>query len=622
MISCLGVILGSLLGFIPAIQVLTSGVSFEEAWQGEIPSLTLALGVDNLSAFFLVAILFISALTAIYSLGYLKGQPHVAKYFSFFPLLVGAMEAVVVARDGFLFLICWEVMSLASFFLVTAEHESHKVRHAGWIYLIATHVATGFLILFFALLFGKVGSFDFGDFAHLSSLPASLSNLLFLLALVGFGTKAGLFPFHVWLPHAHPAAPSPISALMSGVMIKTGIYGILRTLTFLGPPPLWWGETLLTLGILSAVLGVLYALMQHDLKRLLAYHSVENIGIIVIGIGLGFLGTTLHRPLLQLFGFTGALFHVWNHAIFKGLLFLGAGSLVHATHTRFIDRLGGVLKKMPITGTVFLIASAAICGLPPLNGFISEWLIYMGLFHASQSSSHFPLFLVVAGIIGVAFAGGLAVACFTKVFGVVFLGEPRTTLEGVKESSPLMGFPMIILALLCLALGLYPQLVLPLLVSVSSHLNPSLSSHASIQESFAPLETIRFVFLLLLIFTTLSLLVWRLWFKRKTTRTSLTWDCGYTLPSSRMQYTSSSFAEPVGSFFRVLLKPVTYLKADRFEEHVHDFSERVFFGPLFAKISSFLSGVRARQSSTIQAYLKLIFITLMALLLWEVWFGI
>lgn len=620
--SCPGVILGALLGLIPALQVLMSGGSWEERWQGGIPGLTLSFGIDSLSAFFLVAILFISALTALYSWGYLKSRPSLAKYFSLFSLLVGAMEAVVVARDGFLFLICWEVMSLASFFLVTAEHETHRVRHAGWIYLIATHLATGFLLVFFVLLFGKAGSFYFGDFAHLKALPASLSSLLFLMALIGFGTKAGIFPFHVWLPYAHPAAPSPISALMSGVMIKTGIYGILRALTFLGPPQIWWGELCIALGVLSAFLGILYALMQHDLKRLLAYSSVENIGIIVTGIGLGLVGTTLHRPIVQLLGFCGALFHVWNHALFKGLLFLGAGNVVHATHTRYIDRLGGLFKKMPATTVLFLIASVAICGLPPLNGFISEWLITIGLFHASQSSAHLPLFLSVVGIVGIAFTGGLAILCFTRVFGVVFLGEPRTPMGEVREAPLLMCLPMGILAVLCMVLGFFPKLVLPILISICQQLDPSLLSYAEPDKVFSSLSVIGFVFVGLLVFTVLLLLAWRLWFKNRSVRKAPSWDCGYAFPSPRMQYTASSFSEPVGNFFKALLKPATTFKADRFEEQVSDFSERVLFEPLFEKITGLLSFVRARQKSTIQAYLKLIFITLIVLLLWEVWFGI
>lgn len=320
--ACGGVVIGSVIGMIPALSVLGGGDAFEATLGSFLPGMAITVGVDPLSAFFLVGIFVLSGLVGIYGFGYLSCQPKLLSSLPFFPLLVAAMAAVVCARDGFFFLMVWEVMSLASFFLVATEHEMREVREAGWIYLFATHLATVFLVIFFVFLFKETGSFSFEAFTKLHTLSPHLTGTLFLLVLAGFGTKAGIFPLHVWLPHAHPAAPSYISALMSGVMIKTGIYGILRTLTFLKMPPLWFGELLIGLGILSAVLGVLYALMQHDLKRFLAYHSVENIGIIIIGIGIGLIGITEHQAAFSILGFGGAFFHVWNHAIFKGLLFL------------------------------------------------------------------------------------------------------------------------------------------------------------------------------------------------------------------------------------------------------------------------------------------------------------
>jgi len=282
---------------------------------------------------------------------------------------------VVVARNGVLFLMSWELMSLASFFLVTLEDEKESVRRAGWIYLIAMHLGTAFLLAMFLLLGQNAASLDFERL----STAAAPSGVFFLLAVIGFGTKAGFIPMHVWLPEAHPAAPSHVSAVMSGVMIKTGIYGLLRILTLLGPPAAWWGWTLVAIGIVSGILGVLYALAQHDLKRLLAYHSVENIGIIALGLGIGVLGISYSNPMMAALGFTGGLLHVVNHALFKSLLFLGAGSVLHATGTGELDRLGGLLKRMPVTGTTFLIGAVAISGLPPLNGFVSEFLIYLGV---------------------------------------------------------------------------------------------------------------------------------------------------------------------------------------------------------------------------------------------------
>ena len=321
----------------------------------------------------------LAVVVAIYAWGYLSEEPHLVRTLPFFPLLIGSMELVLIAANGFWFLVAWEVMSLASFFLVVTEHDKREVRHAGWIFLIATHLGTAFLLLFFVILSSHSGSMGFDSFRSLQSLPSATASFLFILALVGFGTKAGVYPFHTWLPHAHPAAPSYISALMSGVMIKTGIYGLLRAVTFLGIPAFWWGGLLVILGVVSALLGVLNALMQHDLKRLLAYHSVENIGIIVIGIGLALLGSSAGQPTLVYWGLAGALFHVLNHSIFKGALFLAAGGVLQRTHTRNIDRLGGLIRFMPLTASCFLVGAAAICGLPPLNGFFSEWVLYVGL---------------------------------------------------------------------------------------------------------------------------------------------------------------------------------------------------------------------------------------------------
>lgn len=623
-----GVVAGSLSGLVPAILVLAGQESLNASFAGTIPGLSFSVGLDPLSAFFLVPILGLSALTALYAWGYLQGQKRLFATLPFFPLLVASMMGVVIVQNGFWFLIVWEIMSLASFFLVTTEHEQREVRHAGWIYLAATHLATAFLLVFFTLLYQETGSFDFRDFSALRTGP--LTGFLFLCALIGFGTKAGVFPFHIWLPHAHPAAPSYISALMSGVMIKTGIYGLLRALTFFQATPFWYAELLLVLGIASAILGVLYALMQHDIKKLLAYHSVENIGIIVTGIGLGLLGRGQQNTFVEVLGFGGALFHVVNHAIFKGLLFLGAGNVVRAVHTRRIDQLGGLLRKMPLTGITFLAASAAICALPPLNGFISEWLLYVGLFEGVKVFSQSSFFLCVAAVVGIAFAGGLAIACFTKVFGVVFLGNPRVNLEQpVQEGGWQQKLPMGILALLCLVLGLIPQLILPWLKRALLDLGLGAFS-SEVEVPFATLGSLSLVFAILIGLFLLGLLI-RYWLaSSRTSRAGPTWDCGFDQPTPRMQYTASSYAEPLGAFFRFILKPLIHFRTAEgvfpqktsFEQHVEDLSERAWFGPAVGKISGLLSWVRKRQRSQVQNYLAYIFVTLLLLLLWEVWIGI
>ncbi|MBI2082028.1 MAG: hypothetical protein HYT76_00515 [Deltaproteobacteria bacterium] len=630
-LSCGGVIAGSVLGIIPALQVLTSGIpSRVTSLASPIPGLEVSLGLDPLSAFFLVGIYGLSGLVGIYSWGYLKDRRRLLRTAPFFPLLVATMATVVAARDGFFFLIAWEVMSLASFFLVTAEHENKEVRHAGWIYLVATHLATAFLMAFFTLLYKKTGTFSFEAFSQIGAVSPTLASLLFVLALVGFGTKAGIFPLHVWLPYAHPAAPSYISALMSGVMIKTGIYGILRALTFLGVPPLWWGELLVGLGILSAVLGVTYALIQHDLKQLLAYSSVENIGIIVTGIGLGLIGLSRNQPTLTLLGFGGSLFHVWNHAIFKGLLFLGAGNVVRVVHSRAIDQLGGLFKNMPFTGATFFIASAAICGLPPLNGFISEWLIYVGFLKGVTWSFGPSLFFSIAGIIGIAFSGGLAIACFTKVVGVVFLGEPRSEQAAIPyEVSRLILAPMVVLAFLCLAFGLYPQIIWSAVFFTVKSLLPY-GAIAEQNRILTSLSSINVIFWFGLVFFLALGLLTQLIVGKRPIRRAVTWDCGYASPTQRMQYSASSFVESLGVFFAPLLKPQTDLKKPAglfpqpgsFAEQAEDLAERRLFRPLFKRTDQSFLFVRKMQQGKIQAYLALIFVTILALLLWEVWFGI
>ena len=350
-----GVVIGSLIGLGAAVPVFLGGPPAVLHLSWEVPYGSFVVALDALSAFFLLPIFLLSAAAAVYGSEYLqvyRDTKHLGASWFLFNVLVASMTLVVIARNGILFLMGWEVMALASFFLVTFEDEQASVRQAGWVYLVATHMGTAFLLALFILLGREHGSLDFDQFT-VSAGP----GLLFLLAVIGFGTKAGFMPLHVWLPEAHPAAPTHVSALMSGVMIKTGIYGLVRILTLLGPPPMWWGWVLCGIGLSSGILGVLFALAQHDLKRLLAYHSVENIGIIALGLGIGLIGLHAGVPVLAVFGFGGGLLHVVNHALFKGLLFLGAGAVLHATGTRDMEHLGGLLKRMPWTGFSFLIGA-------------------------------------------------------------------------------------------------------------------------------------------------------------------------------------------------------------------------------------------------------------------------
>src|SRR3989441_141108 len=379
-----------------------------------------------------------------------------------FDILGGKTAADLLTRTADLFLVALQVMSVSSFFLVTLEDEEEEAREAGWTYLVASHLGTAVIMTLFALLGSRAGSLDFRDFAAVAGGEGSRAGLLFILALVGFGVKAGLMPLHVWLPEAHPAAPSHVSALMSAVMIKTGIFGIVRVLGFLGPPAAWWGWVLVGAGAVSGIVGVLFALAQHDLKRLLAYHSVENIGIITMGLGVGVLGISSGTPWLAALGFAGALLHVVNHAIFKGLLFLGAGAVLAATGTRDMERLGGLLRLARFTGGTFLVGAAAISGLPPLNGFVSEFLILVGVVKGVAvlpAETVVPL-LVVAGAL--VLIGGAPSARLPEGFRVGFLGGPAAPpCPAVGGPGALMMIPMATLAAACPAIGLLSPWIVP-----------------------------------------------------------------------------------------------------------------------------------------------------------------
>lgn len=629
-----GPLIAFCIGIIPAIRILSGRAiaPIDISWGMPLGSFHIA--VDGLSAFFLIPILGLGMLSAIYGVQYLwpyREQKRLGMPWFLFNVLVASMIMVVAARNVLLFLLAWEAMSLSSFFLVAFEHEKQEVREASWIYLIATHLGTAFLFAMFLLLGRSSNGLDFNQ---LGGLDAKLAGLCFVFAVIGFGTKAGIMPFHVWLPEAHPAAPSHVSALMSGVMIKTGIYGILRTLTFLGPPPAWWGWVLIIVGLFSGIVGVLFALAQHDLKRLLAYHSVENIGIIVMGIGTGVLGISMGSPVLAVLGFAGGILHVANHALFKGLLFLGAGSVIHGAHTREIDHLGGLLKRMPWTGLTFLIGAVAISGLPPLNGFVSEFLIYAGAFGGvllMHYETAAPLLAVIAGL---ALIGGLATACFTKAFGIVFLGEPRSAHPiHARESSNGMVFPMLIMAAGCFGAGLMGFLIIPVLSPVVSDLIRSFGSagpdtatiRTELLAASGYLKSFTYGSLaILLLIGLIALIRLRLLSGRKQA-VGPVWDCGYAAPNSRMQYTASSFAQPIIDLFDIFHRgrkrfrpPHGYFpQTASFETETLDTSQEAVYRPVFEAVGRLLSKMRVIQHGRIQLYVLYIVLTLVVLFFWK-----
>ena len=626
-IAVCGAVAGAVAGIVPAVQVLAGGAlrPLHLAWG--LPLGSFSVEIDALSAFFILPILVISAIAAIYGSEYMRpwwGKKSIGASWFFYNVLTASMLLVVVAKNGMLFLLAWEAMSLSSFFLVTFESERASSRQAGWTYLIATHLGSAFLLVMFVLLGQNAGSLDFDTF----SAGAAPAGVLFVMAVVGFGTKAGFIPLHVWLPEAHPAAPSHVSAVMSGVMIKTGIYGLVRTFTFLGPPPLWWGWLLIGIGVLSGVLGVLFALAQHDLKRLLAYHSVENIGIITLGLGIGMVGLSCGSNLLAALGFGGGLLHVINHAMFKGLLFLGAGSVAHATGTREIDHLGGLIKPMRWTAFSFLAGSVAICGLPPLNGFISEFLIYFAAFKGVTSQ---PGGIAAAGLVviaALALIGGLAMACFTKAFGIVFLGEPRTEhAQHAHEAGPAMRFSMLALAVACFGIGLAAPLIVPLLAPVISVVAPTAGAQLAdgLASAVRPLVFIVGVgFGVLVLAVLLALLRRRLLAKRPVTEAG-TWDCGYAAPTARMQYTASSFAQPLTALFSGILRTRQSFTPPEGpfprEREMATKTPDVFREGLFRPLYDLLVGLSARlrwvQHGRIQLYVLYIAATILILLVWK-----
>ena len=617
--------LAALTGTAGSVATLLTGATERYVIAWSLPLGPAEGGCDPLSALFLLPVFLLTGCSALYALGYWPASDHpgTVRRLSFWHgILAASMAALLLARTGVLFLIAWEVMALAGFFALTAEHHRQEVREAGLLYLITAHIGSLALIAHFALLQGATSSFSFPDPGSLDGglLPAAA---LFLTALVGFGLKAGLMPLHVWLPSAHAAAPSQISALMSGVMIKTGIYGIIRTASYFHSPPAWWGMLVLLLGMVSAVVGVIFAIGQHDLKKLLAYHSIENIGIIALGIGTALLGRCSCNGALVLLGMGGALLHVLNHALFKGLLFLGAGSVIHACGTREIDLMGGLAKRLPLTWLCFLTGAVAICGLPPLNGFVSEFLVYLGLFRGAVTGGEIAgTALLVLAIPVLALVGALALACFVKVCGIVFLGTPRRpAAPEPHEAGAAMLVPMGFLALLCAGIGIFPQGAVRLLTpAVAAWLPAGEREGAGIAE-LAPLGWLTAMGLLLVL-CTLVVAGSALKRRRSGITSTGTWDCGYLAPTSRMQYTASSFAATITGLFGGVLRPERheptisglFPQPSRFGSHLPETVLEKVYLPLLKGADRRLVPLRKLQHGQIPIYILYIFVTGVVLL--------
>ncbi len=602
-----------------------AGVTWSVHVPWSVPMGSLSLALDPLSAFFVVVIATVALTGAVYGFGYLKhaiGHERLGLSWFWFNGLLTSMYLVVTARNGVLFLVAWEMMSLTSFFLVISERERSDVMRAGWIYLVATHLGTACLLAMFILLSGTSGTLDF---TSLHPANVQVAGWAFVLGLIGFGTKAGLFPMHVWLPLAHPVAPSHVSAVMSGVMVKTGIYGLLRLLILIGPPAAWWGWTLIVVGAVSALFGVIMSLAQHDLKRLLAYCTVENVGVIVLGLGLGVMGLSQGCPAWAGIALVGALLHVLNHALFKGLLFFGAGSVLHATGTLQMDRLGGLIKRMPVTGVTFLLGSLAIVGLPPLNGFVSELLIYLAaLMGLVQSAGQITAWAGVVVMGSLALVGGLAVVGFSKAVGSVFLGMPREEVGAhTHESTASMIGPMIVLAALCLLMGLGAPFGWTLLTPVIEQISDGLVDQASLAQRALVGLSLAGVGLLLLMGLLIALRYVLL--RRRSVRQAPTWDCGYLHGNSRMQYSGSSFVDPVLILFQCVFRSRRKISSPEglFPQEASlstDTPDRILeqgYGPLFAMVIRLAGWLRYLQQGRNQLYILYIAVTILVLLVWK-----
>jgi formate hydrogenlyase subunit 3/multisubunit Na+/H+ antiporter MnhD subunit len=619
-----GAVLGSALGLLPAVRVLLGGnlAPIDLPWSA--PGGELSLGIDPLSAFFLVPIFALGAATAIYGAAYLQLEPGHAKpaaAWFWFDLLLASMALVATARNGLLFLVAWEGMALSSFFLVVFHHERSEVPRAGWVYLVATHIGTAFLLLLFAWLAQEAGSLDFARWSR----PAAGAGWLFLLALIGFGSKAGFFPFHVWLPEAHPVAPSHVSALLSGVMVKLGLYGLLRMWVVLGPPDPGWGLLLLAAGLASALFGALWVLGQRDLKRCLAYSTVENVGIVAIGLGLGVVLLQSDSAPLATLAVAGGLLHIWNHALFKSLLFLSSGSLARVASTLDLELLGGLLRRMPWTGLGLLVGGAAACALPPFNGFVGELLIYLSAFRiVAAGSPSTPAAL--AAIAGLAFVGALAAAGFVRLLGIALLGEPRSQDASCAREipQPAMRGVLIALCAACLALGLGGAGALAAIARPVAQLT------ASGNDSLEPLQgaaellwSVGAVGGLALAGAWVLLGLRRRLLPKPVPAEVGTWDCGYAAPGPRMQYTASSFAEPLTRLFGAVLNlreseqrsfGVFPLPAS-FSSRSADLAERVYAG-IFAGIAGLSLLVKRLDTGNAQLYVLYTVVAALGALAW------
>jgi formate hydrogenlyase subunit 3/multisubunit Na+/H+ antiporter MnhD subunit len=597
-----------------------------------LPWLGAHFRLDALAAFFLLVVNLGGATASLYGLGYGAHEEAPARVLPFFPAFLAGMNLVVLADDAFTFLFTWEFMSLSSWALVMAHHRRPGNAAAGYIYLLMASLGTLALLLAFGLLAGQTGGYAF-DAIRSTAASAGLSGAVLVLALIGAGSKAGLVPLHVWLPLAHPAAPSHVSALMSGVMTKVAVYAFVRIVfDLLGSPSWWWGAVVPLLGGVTALMGVLYALMQHDLKRLLAYHTVENVGIIFIGLGLALAFQASQMQGAAALALTAALFHVFNHSVFKSLLFFGAGAVLTATGERDMEHLGGLIHPMPRTAFAFLVGSAAISALPPFNGFVSEWLTFQAILLSPALPQWLLKFLIPAIGAMLALSAALAAACFVKAFGVTFLGRPRSQVaREATEADPLSLAAMFVFVALCLVAGLLPGYFIDALAPVTGALA---GAHMPPQEELSwltivPIAESRSSYNGLLLFAFIATSAWLVtqvihrW-ASAATRRSAPWDCGFPDASPVTQYTAGSFSQPIRRVFgtvvfrareEVHMPPPGDARTARFRVQLRDVLWDLLYVPTAGLVRFAADRLNRVQFMSVRAYLTLVFTALVVLLM-------
>jgi formate hydrogenlyase subunit 3/multisubunit Na+/H+ antiporter MnhD subunit len=634
----------SLAAVIAGVLIVDLETTTSAVVQMGLPDLPFHLRLDPLAGFFLCVIGLLAFFVSIYSIGYVRGFPAtrpIVRFVIFYCLFIAGMLLVVLADDAFFFLVAWELMAASSYFLVMYEDEKAENRRSAYLYLVIAHIGAIAILLSFGIMAGLANGFESFqgytfDAMRATTYPVGWATAAFLLALFGFAAKAGVIPLHIWLPEAHPVAPSNVSALMSGVMLKTAIYGIVRvTFDFLKVYPWWWGGIVLVLGLISAVLGVLYALMQHDLKRLLAYHSVENIGIILIGLGLSMIFTSFHLPLLAALSLVAALYHTLNHAMFKGLLFMGAGAILHATHERNMEEMGGLIHRMPWTSVFFLVGCISIAALPPFNGFVSEWLTFQAFLLSPALHRPVLSLLIPLGAALLALTGALAAACFVKAFGVTFLGHWRghNSIQRVHEVDWSMRLGMLLAAVTCFALGILPTVVINWMDILSKQLvggEIATSAGASGWMWLTPIARERASYSGFNVFIVILLVVLVAWLLLHVKKTAVhrvpIWDCGFEKLTPRMQYNATSFSMPIRRIFGFLfnireesqtIQPVrhpAYPDKLQYRLRVRDRFWYWLYQPV-ADVAFFIARkVGYLQQGRIQIYLIYSFVTIIVLL--------